>query len=147
MKKALHFGVPLAVLSWAAWIGADEQFVLLLQLVWTGGDKSMALWCAFSGAFLGTVDRGRELGEAASFRQDLARPSAQEEWRSKVDLSQGLELDSTARYRHTAVARYFHCATVATQSSSRYLSSGRQMPVMHMCRYMHDLANAIKCID
>lgn len=59
----------------------------------------MALWCAFSGAFLGSVDRGRELGlpESASFRQDLARPSIHEEWRSKVDLSQGLELDSSGR--------------------------------------------------
>ena len=72
---------------------------MLMQLVWTGGDKSMALWCAFSGAFLGSVDRGREFGlqESASFRQDLGRPSTQEEWRSKVDLSQGLAMDSHTR--------------------------------------------------
>lgn len=73
--------------------------VVHLQLVWTGGDKSMALWCAFSGGFLGTVDRSKELGvtESASFRQDIGRPSTQEEWRARVDLSQGLDLDSNAR--------------------------------------------------
>ena len=59
----------------------------LVQVVWTGGDKSTSLWCAYSGAFLGTIDRGKELGlpESSSFSRESAPRSVADEWRAKVD--------------------------------------------------------------
>ena len=60
------------------------------QVVWSGGDKSTSLWCAYSGQFLGTIERGREAGlpESSSFsRESQSRPSP-EDWKSKVDTSQ-----------------------------------------------------------
>ena len=101
----------------------------------------MALWCAFSGAFLGTVDRGRELQEAASFRQDLARPSTQEEWRNKVDLSQGLELDSTGRYQYTAV-RYV-CSTRLNAVFQLMPKRCQPLDCHAHVQNNHDLSNAI----
>ena len=29
-----------------------------MQVVWTAGDKSLLLWCAFSGLFLGSIHHG-----------------------------------------------------------------------------------------
>ena len=57
------------------------------QVVWTGGDKSTSLWCSYSGAFLGTIDRGKELGlpESSSFSRDSQPRSLADEWRAKVD--------------------------------------------------------------
>lgn len=58
-----------------------------MQVVWSGGDKSTCLWCAYSGLFLGTIDRGREVGlpEAASFSRDsISRPLV-DDWKAKVD--------------------------------------------------------------
>lgn len=60
---------------------------MVVQVVWSGGDKSTSLWCAYSGQFLGTIDRGREAGlpESASFSRDSqARPFV-DEWKAKVD--------------------------------------------------------------
>ena len=58
-------------------------------MVWSGGDKSTSLWCAYSGQFLGTIDRGREMGlpESSSFTRDsLSRP-VMDDWKAKVDTS------------------------------------------------------------
>lgn len=63
--------------------------VLCAQVVWTGGDKSTSLWCAYSGQFLGTIDRGREAGlpEAASFSRDSMSRPVVDDWKAKVDTS------------------------------------------------------------
>ena len=58
-----------------------------MQVVWSGGDKSTSLWCAYSGQFLGTIDRGREAGlpEASSFSRDsMSRPLV-DDWKAKLD--------------------------------------------------------------
>jgi len=64
----------------------SDPSVCRAQVVWTGGDKSTSLWCSYSGAFLGTIDRGKELGlpESSSFSRDSQRSLA-DEWRAKVD--------------------------------------------------------------
>ncbi|KAL0054630.1 hypothetical protein WJX82_000216 [Trebouxia sp. C0006] len=69
------------------------------QVVWTGGDKSTSLWCSYSGAFLGTIDRAKELGlpESSSFSRDSQPRSLADEWRAKVDTNKGLELDSNGK--------------------------------------------------
>ena len=41
-----------------------------MQVVWTGGDRTLGLWCAYTGVFLGCIDKDKELGllaESASF--------------------------------------------------------------------------------
>ena len=42
----------------------------VVQVVWTGGDRTLGLWCAYTGIFLGCIDKDKELGllaESASF--------------------------------------------------------------------------------
>jgi hypothetical protein len=65
----------------------SDASVCCSQVVWTGGDKSTSLWCSYSGAFLGTIDRGKELGlpESSSFSRDSQPRSLADEWRAKVD--------------------------------------------------------------
>lgn len=43
-----------------------------MQVVWTGGDRSLALWCAYTGAFLGTIPKDKEAGlpESQSFARE-----------------------------------------------------------------------------
>ena len=66
-----------------------ECFLSLAQVVWTGGDKSTSLWCAYSGAFLGTIDRGKELGlpESSSFSRESQPRSLADDWRAKIDIN------------------------------------------------------------
>ena len=65
----------------------SDASVCCSQVVWTGGDKSTSLWCSYSGAFLGTIDRAKELGlpESSSFSRDSQPRSLADEWRAKVD--------------------------------------------------------------
>ena len=58
-----------------------------MQVVWTGGDKSTSLWCAYSGAFLGTIDRGREVGlpESSSFTRDAQSRALADDWTTKIN--------------------------------------------------------------
>jgi len=65
----------------------SDASICCTQVVWTGGDKSTSLWCSYSGAFLGTIDRGKELGlpESSSFSRDSQPRSLADEWRAKVD--------------------------------------------------------------
>ncbi|KAK9799381.1 hypothetical protein WJX73_007250 [Symbiochloris irregularis] len=70
------------------------------QVVWTAGDKSLLLWCAFSGLFLGSIhhkDEPDELDQLQYEGRKGAKGQGEEHEKKRIDSKKGLDLDSTGR--------------------------------------------------
>lgn len=101
--------------------------VSVAQVVWTGGDKSTSLWCAYSGAFLGTIDRGKELGlpESSSFSRESQPRSLADEWRAKIDTNKA----STTHPLLSSVRKHHkQSATQCNYKRQCLLKTGRTCP-------------------
>ncbi len=100
----------------AAWLTR-----LCLQVVWTSGERSILLWCAYTGAYLGALISKEPDPALEGETEVTSTTSEREERKSFIDSSKVL----------------VHCQSMHMQISLRMLSLTRPSRTVQYCKASH----------